>query len=312
MFKKITKAIIPTAGFGTRFLPSTKALPKEMFPIGNIPAIQLIVEEAQKAGITEILILTNESKTSIINHFDHNKILENELLATGKVKEYKLVHEIGNGVNIYSMRPSSSKGSGDTVSRAEQFVGDEPFAVLLGDDIVFTKKNDPPAISQCIDVFQKTHCSVVGVQEVPDKYVSKYGIIRPASELEGIPPAIKINGIIEKPSLDKAPSRLAAMGRYVFTPQIFDYLRQVKAEHAKSNKKSEIQLTSAIDMQAQMQSVYACRFTGKRFDIGQMSGFVMANIYVALKESSTQEDLIDYMKSRISKYKKTKKINNKK
>ena len=222
MKKRVRKAIIPAAGLGTRFLPATKALAKEMLPIVDIPTIQYIVQEAVKSGIEEILIITNSNKHAMENHFDRNYELEERLKQSGKYEEAKMITDIADLANIYYIRQKEPKGLGHAVLCAKSFIGDEPFAVLLGDDVVVNDQN--PALKQLIDAYDSTEASVVGVQKVDHKLVSKYGIVEPSLSHMAKGRLVKLAGIVEKPEVDKAPSDMAVLGRYVLNPEIFDLL----------------------------------------------------------------------------------------
>lgn len=280
--KKIRKAIIPAAGFGTRFLPATKAVPKEMLPIVDIPTIQYIVEEAVKSGIEDFLIVTNSSKSCIENHFDHNFELEQKLLQSNDNERYELVCRIADMANIYAVRQKNPRGLGHAVLCGKSFIGDEPFAVLLGDDIVVNEEKG--AIRQLMEAAQDYQGSVIGVQSVKDEHVHKYGIAAPAEVVnERI---VRLASMVEKPALKDAPSNLAVMGRYVLESEIFAYL-----ENQAPGAGNEIQLTDAIARMAKERNVYACDFIGKRYDVGDKVGFLQAQIDFAL----AREDLHDAM-----------------
>ena len=254
-FKKVRKAVIPAAGYGTRFLPATKSMPKEMLPIIDKPTIQYIVEEAIRAGITDILIITNSQKASIENHFDRSWELEGFLRSRGKEEDLKLVKDISNIANIFSVRQKEQRGLGHAILCAKEFIGDEPFAVLLGDDVV--DNDNSPAIGQLCDCFNKTHSSVVGVQKVPFEDLDKYGIVKPKEEMKRR--TCEITDMVEKPEPSEAPSRYAVLGRYVLTPKIFELL-----ETQEPGKGGEIQLTDAIKRLTEFENVYAYEFSGKR------------------------------------------------
>jgi UTP--glucose-1-phosphate uridylyltransferase len=288
--KPIRKAIITAAGLGTRFLPATKALPKEMMPIIDTPTIQYVLEECIASGITDVCIITSSDKSSIFNHFDYNVRLEQFLLSKNKNKEYNLIHDIGNGANIFYIRQKQPLGLGHAILCAESFIGNEPFAVILGDDIVMPEKNSKPAIMQCIQAYKKTNSSIVGVQKVPTSQIEKYGIIVPSKK--GTSTITKMSGAVEKPNAAKAPSDLAILGRYVFKPEIFDHLKRVQKD-----KNGEIQLTSAINTLSKKQGIYAYTFTGKRYDIGSPSGYVIATIDMSLKHNDIKDKIIDHIRS---------------
>ena len=289
---KVRKAIIPAAGLGTRFLPATKSTPKEMLPIIDIPTIQYIVDEAVKSGIEEILIITNGSKHVMENHFDVNFELETRLKASGKDKEVKLIRDIANMANVFYVRQKEPKGLGHAVSCAKSFVGNEPFAILLGDDLMINK-NGLPVTKQLIDVYEKTGCSVVGVQEVERKNVSKYGVVKPV-KMDGR--IIQISDFVEKPAVDVAPSNFAVLGRYVLTPEIFDIL-----ENQTPGKGGEIQLTDAIRTLMDKQDVFAYDFEGYRYDVGDKFGFVRATIDFALDREDLKNETKAYIKELVKK-----------
>ncbi len=285
--KKIRKAIIPAAGLGTRFLPATKSLPKEMLPIIDIPTIQYIVEEATKSGIEEILIITNGSKHVMENHFDVNFELEERLKASNKMKEVEQIRGIANMANVFYVRQKEPKGLGHAVNCAKAFIGDEPFAVLLGDDLM-VHKNGEPVLKQLIDAYEKTGASVVGVQEVERKNVSKYGVVKPVKNDGRL---IQISDFVEKPAVEVAPSNFAVLGRYVLTPRIFEIL-----ENQKPGKGGEIQLTDAIRTLMDEEKVYAYDFEGTRYDVGDKYGFVKATIDFALERDDLKENVTNYIK----------------
>ena len=285
--KKIRKAIIPAAGLGTRFLPATKAQPKEMLPIVDTPAIQFIVEEAVASGIEEILIITGRNKRSIEDHFDRSLELEMQLKEHGKYDMLKMVEEISD-IQIHFIRQKEARGLGHAVLCARQFVGAEPFAVLLGDDLVDAKV---PCLAQLIDVYEDYGGSVLGVQQVPQSQVSRYGIVAPHKVKPNVWQAVDL---VEKPEAEKAPSRLAVLGRYVLTPAIFDIL-----EHTKPGAGEEIQLTDAICELARKEEVYAYRFEGRRYDIGDKEGFLEATVEQALKRPEIRDEFMAYLVQRI-------------
>lgn len=278
--KQIKKAIIPAAGLGTRFLPATKAMPKEMLPILDKPTIQYIVEEAAKAGIEDIIIVTGKHKRSIEDHFDNQKELEMILEDKGKTDLLEKVHYSTSLANIFYVRQKEQKGLGHAIYSARQFIGNEPFAVLLGDDIV---ESETPAIKQLMNVYEETGKSVIGVQEVPDSETHRYGIIDP---LEKLGLKYKVKQFVEKPKQGTAPSNLAIMGRYVLTPEIFDYLKSQK-----EGAGNEIQLTDAIERMNSESQVYAYDFEGNRYDVGEKLGFVKTTIEYALKDKNMKDEL---------------------
>lgn len=288
--QKVRKAVIPAAGLGTRFLPATKATPKEMLPIVDKPTIQYIVEEALASGIEEILIITGRSKRAIEDHFDRSIELELNLEASGKTAELEMVKEI-SGIRIHYTRQKEPRGLGHAILCAKQFVGDEPFAVLLGDDVVDGKV---PALKQLIDVYDKTGASVLGVQEVPLEKVSSYGIVdsQPTEEAR----TFTVRDMVEKPALAEAPSRLAVLGRYVITPQVFDILEQTPP-----GRGNEIQLTDALKVLAKQQAMYAYNFEGRRYDVGDKQGFLEATVEMALKRPDLRDKFLAYLKEIVAK-----------
>ncbi|MEO4669401.1 UTP--glucose-1-phosphate uridylyltransferase GalU [Staphylococcus aureus] len=283
--KKIKKAIIPAAGLGTRFLPATKAMPKEMLPILDKPTIQYIVEEAARAGIEDIIIVTGRHKRAIEDHFDSQKELEMVLKEKGKSELLEKVQYSTELANIFYVRQKEQKGLGHAISSARQFIGNEPFAVLLGDDIV---ESEVPAVKQLIDVYEETGHSVIGVQEVPEADTHRYGIIDPLTKNGR---QYEVKKFVEKPARGTAPSNLAIMGRYVLTPEIFDYLKTQK-----EGAGNEIQLTDAIERMNNDNQVYAYDFEGERYDVGEKLGFVKTTIEYALKDDSMREELTRFIK----------------
>ncbi|KAB7671735.1 UTP--glucose-1-phosphate uridylyltransferase GalU [Bacillus sp. B1-b2] len=270
--KKIKKAIIPAAGLGTRFLPATKALPKEMLPIVDKPTIQYIVEEAVASGIEEIIIVTGKGKRAIEDHFDSSSELERNLADKGKFDLLDKVQYSSNLANIHYIRQKEPKGLGHAVWCARKFIGNEPFAVLLGDDIV---ESNTPCLRQLIDQYDETKASIIGVQTVPDEDTSRYGIVDPIS-IEGR--RYQVSNFVEKPKQGEAPSNLAIMGRYIFTPEIFSFL-----ENQAVGSGGEIQLTDAIQQMNKYQRVFAYDFEGKRHDVGEVLGFIRTTVEFALK-----------------------------
>ena len=284
MKQKVRKAIIPAAGLGTRFLPATKALAKEMLPIVDTTTIQYIIQEAVDSGIEEILIITNSNKHAMENHFDKNYELESRLLESGKIKQAKEINDIANLANIYYIRQKEPKGLGHAVLCAKSFIGNEPFAVLLGDDVVVNDKK--PALRQLIDAYIQKEASVVGVQTVEHKDVNKYGIVRPSKShiVECAGRLVKLSDMIEKPPINEAPSDLAVLGRYVLTPKIFELL-----ETQSKGTGNEIQLTD-------IQAVYAYDFEGIRYDVGDKFGFIKATIDFALNREDLREQVQEYLR----------------
>jgi UTP--glucose-1-phosphate uridylyltransferase len=283
---KIKKAIIPAAGLGTRLLPATKAQPKEMLPIVDKPAIQYIVEEAIDAGIEDIIIVTGRNKRAIEDHFDKSFELETILESKGKKDYLDEVQAISKLGNIHYIRQGEALGLGHAIQCAKAFVGNDPFAVLLGDDIV---RAEVPCIKQLMEVFEMTESSVVGVQEVEEKEVEKYGVVAPRKRNGNI---MEVDSLVEKPSVSEAPSRFAIMGRYILTPEIFELL-----EKQAPGAGGEIQLTDAINQLAQIKPVLACEFEGKRFDTGNKLNLIKATIEMALERPDLKEDLTDYLQA---------------
>ncbi len=290
---KITKAVIPAAGFGTRFLPATKAVPKEMLPIVDKPTIQYIVEEAIDSGITDLLIITSRGKDAIVNHFDKAAELEAVLERDGKTELLKLARGVTDKINVYFTRQAEQKGLGHAVFCAKSFAGNEPFAVMLGDDVVVN--DEKPCLKQLTDEFERLGSSVIGVQRVGRENVNKYGIL----DCEPIGDRLyKMRGMTEKPSIDKAPSDIAALGRYVLTPAIFDCL-----EKTEKGALGEIQLTDAIVNLMETEAVYAYDFEGMRYDIGSKQGFLAATVDFALKREDLRGEFIEFLKKTVNKEK---------
>ncbi|BAD77605.1 UTP-glucose-1-phosphate uridylyltransferase [Geobacillus kaustophilus HTA426] len=281
--KKVRKAIIPAAGLGTRFLPATKAMPKEMLPIVDKPTIQYIVEEAVASGIEDIIIVTGKGKRAIEDHFDNAFELEQNLIQKGKYDLLEKVKEPSK-VDIHYIRQKEPKGLGHAVWCARNFIGDEPFAVLLGDDIV---QAETPCLKQLIDQYEQTLSSVIGVKRVPDNETHRYGIIDP---IEQHGRRYQVRQFVEKPAPGTAPSNLAIMGRYILTPEIFLFLEKQEAGAG-----GEIQLTDAIQKLNEIQRVFAYEFEGKRYDVGEKLGFIQTTIEFALQHDELREDLIQFM-----------------
>ena len=286
MNKKIRKAIIPAAGLGTRFLPATKAQPKEMLPIVDKPTIQYIIEEAIASGIEEILIITGRSKKSIEDHFDRSVELELELAKKGKEKMLEMVHNISEMVDIHYIRQKEPKGLGHAIHCAKAFVGDEPFAILLGDDIVYN--DEKPCLKQLIDCYNEYNTTILGVQTVPEENVSKYGIVDGIQIEDRV---CKVKGLVEKPSIEDAPSNVAILGRYIVTPKIFEIL-----ERTKPGKGNEIQLTDALRELINEEAMYAYNFEGRRYDVGDKLGFLEATVEYALRRDELKDEFTDYLK----------------
>jgi UTP--glucose-1-phosphate uridylyltransferase len=282
--KKVRKAIIPAAGLGTRFLPATKAMPKEMLPIVDKPTIQYIVEEAVASGIEDIIIVTGKGKRAIEDHFDNAWELEHNLAEKGKLDLLEKVRYSSNLANIHYIRQKQPLGLGHAVWCARNFIGDEPFAVLLGDDIV---QSDTPCLKQLMDQFEQTHSSIIGVQEVPEEETHRYGIIDPSGS-QGR--RYQVENFVEKPAPGTAPSNLAIIGRYILTPEIFLFL-----EKQEQGAGGEIQLTDAIQKLNQIQRVFAYQFEGKRYDVGEKLGFIQTTIEIALQDPELKEPLLKIM-----------------
>ncbi|API91761.1 UTP--glucose-1-phosphate uridylyltransferase [Virgibacillus pantothenticus] len=281
---KIKKAIIPAAGLGTRFLPATKAMPKEMLPIVDKPTIQYIIEEAVASGIEDIIIVTGKGKRAIEDHFDRAPELEQNLINKEKFDLLEKVQYSSKLANIHYIRQRDPKGLGHAVWCARHFVGNEPFAVLLGDDIVQSKE---PCLKQLINQFEQKNSSILGVQQVPKNETNRYGIVDYTSS-EGM--LYQVKELIEKPDNDKAPSNLAIMGRYILTPEIFEYL-----ESQEVGAGGEVQLTDAIQKLNKTQPVYALDFEGKRYDVGEKLGFVKTTIEFALQHEELKLDILKFL-----------------
>lgn len=287
MIKKVKKAVIPAAGLGTRFLPATKSVPKEMLPIVDTPTIQYIVEEAIASGIEDICIITSSYKKAIEDHFDKSYELEDTLEKSGKTDILEEVRKISNMVNVVAVRQKEPRGLGHAVLCAKSFVGDEPFAVLLGDDVVYNPEK--PCLKQITDVYEKYGVSVLGVQTVPHDSIYKYGCIA-GTEIDTR--TWKINSMVEKPRPEEAPSDVAALGRYVLTPDIFGCL-----ENTAPGAGGEIQLTDALKVQAEHNALYAYDFEGRRYDVGDKLGFLEATVEFALRRDDLKDAFIEYLKS---------------
>lgn len=284
--KDIRKVVIPVAGWGTRSLPATKNIPKEMLPIHNKPVIQYVVEEAQRAHIKDVIFVTNRDKNVIEDHFDHNLQLEDLLERSGKLDKLEEVRQVAEMVNTLSVRQKRQLGLGHAVLCARELVGDEPFAVMVGDDLMFS---GVPGIGQLIEVAMAEKMPVIGVMEVPWEKVSRYGII----DGEEVAPGVyRVRDMVEKPKREDAPSRMAIVGRYVLTPDIFDYLEKVKPGHG-----GEIQLTDALQAMAKERGMMAVRMAGMRFDAGDWAEFLSANIYFALQDESLRYELLGLLKN---------------
>lgn len=288
--KKVRKAVIPAAGFGTRFLPATKAMPKEMLPVVDKPTIQYIVEEAIASGIEEILIITGKTKRAIEDHFDHSVELEVELEKKNKTELLELVNNISDMVDIHYIRQKEAKGLGHAILCARTFVGDEPFAVMLGDDIVHTEET--PCLKQLITCYDEYQSSVLGVQTVKEEDVDKYGIVDGKQLADRV---YSVNGLIEKPSVEEAPSNVAILGRYVINPAIFEILAETEP-----GKGDEIQLTDALKELALQEDMVAYDFEGKRYDVGNKLGFLQATVETALRRDDLKDDFMKYLRTIVS------------
>lgn len=286
--KQVRKAIIPAAGLGTRFLPATKALAKEMLPIVDKPTIQFIVEEARKSGIQDIVVVDGKNKHSIEDHFDSNPELEDNLRDKHKDEMLKLVQETTD-INIYFIRQSHPRGLGDAVLTARDFIGDEPFVVMLGDDLNNINNNGTPLTKELIDSYHETGASTLAVMRVPHEDTSKYGVINPSKEVK--PGLFNVTSFVEKPDPKDAPSDLAIIGRYVFTPEIFDVLAKTKP-----GKGNEIQLTDAINTLNKTQRVFAHEYKGDRYDVGNKFGWIETNIEYGLNHPEVKDELREYIK----------------
>lgn len=285
--QKITKAVIPAAGLGTRFLPATKACPKEMLPIVDKPTIQYIIEEALASGITDILIISGRTKRAIEDHFDRSPELEMHLEENGKLELLRQVKDIAD-INIHYIRQKEPRGLGHAILCAKAFIGHEPFAVLLGDDVVYNP--DYPCLRQLMDVYEATGGSVLGCQSVPKEKVSSYGIVASVpTESERV---FRVSDMVEKPAAAEAPSNLAVLGRYVIMPEIFDILEQTAP-----GRGGEIQLTDALKVLAKQQAMYAYDFLGRRYDVGDKLGYLEATVEYALRRDDLREKFMDYLRA---------------
>ncbi|NMB98750.1 MAG: UTP--glucose-1-phosphate uridylyltransferase GalU [Thermoanaerobaculaceae bacterium] len=288
---KIKRAVIPAAGLGTRFLPATKSSPKEMLPIVDKPAIQYVTEEAVQAGISSILIITGRGKEAIENYFDVSFELEKILEERGREEELAVVRKIAEMADVFYVRQREALGLGHAVYCAKNWTAGEPFAVFLGDDIIFS---ETPCIKQMMDIYDEKKCSILGVMDVAEKDTSKFGIIGGKEISDSL---IEVTNIVEKPSPQDAPSNTAVVGRYILTPQIFEEI-----ENTKEGIGGEIQLTDAIKSLLKKEKVYAYRFQGKRYDIGDKLGFLQATVEIALKREDLGEIFKQYLKELLKKY----------
>lgn len=283
--QKITKAIIPAAGYGTRFLPATKAMPKEMLPIVDVPSIQYIVEECIASGITDVCIILGRNKNNIADHFDRNIEVESALAKSGKYEEISTMNELCDKINICYIRQKEMQGTGKAVGLCQSFIGDQPFAVLFGDDVIYNP--DYPVTKQLIDAYNNTNTTIVGVQPQPRKEATKYGVIVPGN-IKGN--YTEILGFMEKPKETQLPSTLASLGRFILTPDIFDFIKRTPAA-----PNGEVYLPTAIELQAKSTGAYAYSFEGLRYDIGDKLGYIKANIEYALRKEELFKDLKQYL-----------------
>jgi len=288
--KPVKKAVIPAAGFGTRFLPVTKALPKEMLPIVDTPSIHYVVKEAVDSGITEILIILSRGKNCIEDYFDKSVELEKQLQQAKKTEYLKLIREISSMANIQYTRQKEMRGSGWAVHYAKSFVGNEPFAVLFGDDIIYTTEEQKPVTAQLIEAYYTTGTSILGVQRIQGEEIRKYGVVIPG-ETNGR--LTEVKGIIEKPQ-GEIPSQLTSLGRFILTPDIFRLIEKTP------KKNGEVYLTDSMSMQAQTKGVYAYEFEGRRYDIGDKQGFLEAGIEFALRDEKLKDRLKEYLKNLVA------------
>jgi UTP--glucose-1-phosphate uridylyltransferase len=283
---KIRKVVVPVAGWGTRSLPATKNVPKEILPVYKKPTVQYVVEEAMQAGLTDVVFVNNQNKKIIEDHFDYNLALESLLERTGNTEMLSEVRKVAEMVNIISVRQKKQLGLGHAVLCAREVIKDEPFAVMLGDDLLFDRE---PGIKQLMEVARSENMPVVGVVDVPREKVDRYGILQAE---EFAPNMYRVRGMMEKPSPDEAPSTLAMIGRYVLTPEIFEYL-----ENLAPGKGGEIQLTDALQLLAKKNRLLAVKLKGKRFDTGDWVEYLSANIYFALQDTSLRDELIENLRS---------------
>ncbi|MDU2639192.1 MAG: UTP--glucose-1-phosphate uridylyltransferase GalU [Finegoldia magna] len=286
---KVRKAVIPAAGFGTRMLPASKSVPKEMLPIYDKPTLHHIVKEVVDSGITDILIIISKDKGSIEDYFDVNFELEYEL--NKKSSEIsREIHELSKMANIYTIRQKKKNGLGDAIKYAESFVGGEPFAILLGDDIIYNTSDELPCIKQMADIYEKEETPVLGVQEVSWEDVDKYGIVNGVKTSDRI---TEVESLVEKPSREEATTNLAILGRYIVTPDIFPILHETKP-----GKNNEIQLTDALNKLAEKRKMIAYDFIGKRYDVGNKLGFVKATVDFALHDDKIKDELLKFLREK--------------
>lgn len=289
--KQVKKAIIPAAGYGTRFLPATKAVPKEMLPIVDTPSIEYVVEECIESGITEICILLGRGKDSIINHFDRNFEVETSLTRLGKTKEVALMNRFKGKADFVFIRQPEMQGTGKAVACCKSFVGNEPFAVLFGDDVMYSP--GLPVTKQLIDAYNTTGATIVGVQEMPPERAVLYGVVVPGT-IKGR--YIQLKGFKEKPPIDQLPSPYTSLGRFLLTPDIFEFIDKTPPV-----KSGEVYLPTAIELMSAVTNVYAYNFVGKRYDIGDKFGYLQANIEYALRTPALQNDMKEYLRRLVDK-----------
>lgn len=283
---KVRKAVIPAAGYGTRFLPATKSQPKEMLTVVDIPVIQYVVEEAVASGITDILMIVSRGKRAVEDHFDRCLELEDELEEKNKLAELEIVRRVSNLANIHFIRQKEMRGLGDAISLARHHIGNEPFAVLLGDTLL-RSGNDTPVTKQLLDVYDRYHETVVALEEVPMERVSRYGVINGTKVTDDV---MLIRDLVEKPKPEEAPSNLVIASRYILTPEVFGHLDNVKP-----GKNGEIQITDALRAQAAQRAMYGLKFCGKRFDAGNKIDFLKTNITYALEREDLREPLAKFI-----------------
>lgn len=286
---KVRKAVIPAAGFGTRMLPASKSVPKEMLPIYDKPTLHHIVKEVVDSGITDILIIISKDKGSIEDYFDVNFELEYELNKKSSEISQE-IHELSKMANIYTIRQKKKNGLGDAIKYAESFVGDEPFAILLGDDIIYNTSDELPCIKQMADIYEREESPVLGVQEVSWDDVDKYGIVNGVKTSDRI---TEVESLVEKPSREEATTNLAILGRYIVTPDIFPILHETKP-----GKNNEIQLTDALNKLAEKRKMIAYDFIGKRYDVGNKLGFVKATVDFALHDEKIKDELLEFLREK--------------
>lgn len=286
---KVRKAVIPAAGFGTRMLPASKSVPKEMLPIYDKPTLHHIVKEVVDSGITDILIIISKDKGSIEDYFDVNFELEYELNKKSSEISQE-IHELSKMANIYTIRQKKKNGLGDAIKYAESFVGDEPFAILLGDDIIYNTSDELPCIKQMADIYEREEAPILGVQEVSWEDVDKYGIVNGVKTSDRI---TEVESLVEKPSREEATTNLAILGRYIVTPDIFPILHETKP-----GKNNEIQLTDALNKLAEKRKMIAYDFIGKRYDVGNKLGFVKATVDFALHDEKIKDELLEFLREK--------------